>query len=726
MLKRIQLIPLIVLLWCSGISLSSGLQYGEITVTRYLIPIVFSAITYYLFRFLFRAGERKDLLGMTGALAMLLGGTVMLRKVLIPSFMVLYNDISYKIMVCYGIDLGMLKVEDYGAEALVVAHLICLVTVISLYLYETCRPAVVTALPSFLLFMVSIAADGVPYGNCVIAYGGAMVIFFGMGRRGESVRKLLLLIGCTALVLIVVEFSFSWADVSKSMWTYRDRIADRGNSTGPQREEDVVPDEAKQKINFGKFSEKGEISYNGTIELYIKSREDFDADKLFLCGFYGTSYFDSGRWVGHDVGNELDIHGMLFEPYNNKIDIVNAFDRGVFASYAATEDYYNMLMDSFCLDMEEIAEEVKEGAASYDLTEDESFIDESLLKRIRKECPVSLKPALVQDAIEEVRKYFSEDFQYTLRPGLPPDGEDELEWFMFHSKSGYCTHYATAAAMLFRAMGIPARIAQGYMINGDRIHANEEISVYDYNAHAWTEIYIGGGWIPLDVTSYVVSGLGGGSMMPDQVGQAGEPGNMSQEKKKKEELEKEKKKKKKTPKETHPDKEQEKWYVITGEGVQTIWIGAGIFALCVVGAVTMLLVWRRRVYRNQKKKLMTEPVCTRLLFVNDSLGRFWKNMHIAWDYMDSSTWEEAIFRETVRYYLSYDAEQSDVLHKSIHQYVLCVYKSRFGRNGITEEEYEECIQYLKDLLCQMRKSMDQKKWKKLQRCNMVKLLTQNE
>ena len=73
-----------------------------------------------------------------------------------------------------------------------------------------------------------------------------------------------------------------------------------------------------------------------------------------------------------------------------------------------------------------------------------------------------------------------------------------MEFFLLESRQGYCVHFATAATALLRAMGIPARYAEGYAVP-----AGEEgwVDVPDFNAHAWVEVYFGGaGWIPFEVT----------------------------------------------------------------------------------------------------------------------------------------------------------------------------------------------------------------------------------
>jgi transglutaminase-like putative cysteine protease len=67
---------------------------------------------------------------------------------------------------------------------------------------------------------------------------------------------------------------------------------------------------------------------------------------------------------------------------------------------------------------------------------------------------------------------------------------------------GYCVHYATTAALLFRAYGIPARYVTGFLVDpGDADSQNGMISVLGKNAHAWVEIYIDGyGWYPIEAT----------------------------------------------------------------------------------------------------------------------------------------------------------------------------------------------------------------------------------
>ena len=69
-------------------------------------------------------------------------------------------------------------------------------------------------------------------------------------------------------------------------------------------------------------------------------------------------------------------------------------------------------------------------------------------------------------------------------PTMPEDAPDFALWFLTDSETGYCTHYATAAAVLLRAAGIPARYVTGYLIEPT---AGVRVTVTSRDAHAWVE-----------------------------------------------------------------------------------------------------------------------------------------------------------------------------------------------------------------------------------------------
>lgn len=106
-------------------------------------------------------------------------------------------------------------------------------------------------------------------------------------------------------------------------------------------------------------------------------------------------------------------------------------------------------------------------------------------------------------AISDIRSYLSENFIYTENLGAAGEEMGVLEEFL-SSKKGYDVHFATAATLLFRYYGIPARYVEGYLItpeDTDGVKAGETIEVSEERVHAWTEIYIDGiGFVPVEVS----------------------------------------------------------------------------------------------------------------------------------------------------------------------------------------------------------------------------------
>lgn len=98
-------------------------------------------------------------------------------------------------------------------------------------------------------------------------------------------------------------------------------------------------------------------------------------------------------------------------------------------------------------------------------------------------------------------RFRNEPFSYTLSP--PRLGNDAVDDFLFHTRAGFCEHYASAFAVLMRAAGIPARVVTGYQ--GGELNAyGGYLLVRQSSAHAWNEVWLAGeGWVRVDPTAAV-------------------------------------------------------------------------------------------------------------------------------------------------------------------------------------------------------------------------------
>jgi transglutaminase-like putative cysteine protease len=104
------------------------------------------------------------------------------------------------------------------------------------------------------------------------------------------------------------------------------------------------------------------------------------------------------------------------------------------------------------------------------------------------------------DKAQAIKNYLSQ-IKYSLQIEAPPEGADGVEYFLFTQKSGYCTYFASSMTVMLRSVGIPARMAVGYL-SGQYDPAQSRFILRDKDYHAWTEVYFPGyGWVLFDPTA---------------------------------------------------------------------------------------------------------------------------------------------------------------------------------------------------------------------------------
>ena len=115
----------------------------------------------------------------------------------------------------------------------------------------------------------------------------------------------------------------------------------------------------------------------------------------------------------------------------------------------------------------------------------------------------SSSPTIIQDVADFLKNAYSYNGSFE----KIPDGEDRVVYFLTNSREGICGHFASAATVIYRALGIPARYTVGYyVLTGGRYEITE---FYGKDAHAWAEVFADGiGWIPVEVTSTSVASAG--------------------------------------------------------------------------------------------------------------------------------------------------------------------------------------------------------------------------
>ena len=117
--------------------------------------------------------------------------------------------------------------------------------------------------------------------------------------------------------------------------------------------------------------------------------------------------------------------------------------------------------------------------------------------KILDEAPSGAPIDLADQIVKELK---SSSYVYaTDVTDLPCGRLSKAECFATYKK-GFCQYYATTMAVILRDLGVPTRIAQGFL-PGSRDQNSATETILFSNAHAWVEVYFPGyGWLPFDPT----------------------------------------------------------------------------------------------------------------------------------------------------------------------------------------------------------------------------------
>ena len=127
-----------------------------------------------------------------------------------------------------------------------------------------------------------------------------------------------------------------------------------------------------------------------------------------------------------------------------------------------------------------------------------------------------------------IRDWLVANCRYTLEVDYPPADRDFVSYFLLDSREGYCSYFASAMAVLCRAVGLPARYVEGYALYDT---GGESVVLTGEDAHAWVEVCFDGvGWLSFDPTALAEEAAAasdngeGEGQIHDHLGQGGSTG----------------------------------------------------------------------------------------------------------------------------------------------------------------------------------------------------------
>jgi hypothetical protein len=104
-----------------------------------------------------------------------------------------------------------------------------------------------------------------------------------------------------------------------------------------------------------------------------------------------------------------------------------------------------------------------------------------------------------RDKAERIEAYLKSEYRYTLQLDWDPR-EQPVATFLLDSKSGHCEYFASAMAVLLRAVGVPTRLVNGFLM-GEFNPVSNAYVVRQSDAHSWVEVYLPDhGWTEFDPT----------------------------------------------------------------------------------------------------------------------------------------------------------------------------------------------------------------------------------
>jgi len=144
------------------------------------------------------------------------------------------------------------------------------------------------------------------------------------------------------------------------------------------------------------------------------------------------------------------------------------------------------------------------GPVPTSLLEQYTQVPASTTPRVRALATLITKDApTTYDKIRAIETWLGAHTRYSINAPTSQGVADVVDDFLFHTRLGWCEQISSSMVVLARAVGIPARLATGF-VPGDRDRLTGRFIVRERDAHAWAEVYFPGvGWQGFDPTASV-------------------------------------------------------------------------------------------------------------------------------------------------------------------------------------------------------------------------------
>lgn len=444
------------------------------------------------------------------------------QNFLLPSLAAFLNRISRRYHAAYGwsiLRFGVVTAEDM--EPMLVYVLCIFGCAIALLIsWGVCRKT--SAIPGLLVSFLTLAPcfvvnDSVPATGWLYLYFCCFIVLILTGSvRGHDTwqgnRLCLIVAPITALALL-----FLFAAIPQS--TYNRQEQARALT------ERILGSETVQHL-LGQASNEGGTTADGKtvdlktvgyrVETHIEALEVTApfTGTLYLRGramdlYDGVSWSDSGNyyvsltWPGYHLDNVGEVkistrfaHRMLYVPYYANITDMRNVTLGIENEKELTDYSFACRQLPSGSYLSQLSFNNFNPTSLYQYIQMDQDVQRWAGPLARKLCAGTKNPYQMAQAIAS---YVRNSATYSTRtPRMPAAKSDFALWFLDHSDTGYCVHFATAATVLLQAAGLPARYVTGYAA---QVEEGKPVTIYADQAHAWAEYWLPGfGWAILEAT----------------------------------------------------------------------------------------------------------------------------------------------------------------------------------------------------------------------------------
>lgn len=276
-------------------------------------------------------------------------------------------------------------------------------------------------------------------------------------------------------------------------------------------------------IPFQSIPHEGEIAYGPDVNISSIDSLSANPSPVFQVSLSGQHYFESLYWRGNTLSyNDGWNWPQMVQDKEEPTQLLGA--KPSFNEVSQTFRLFNRSEYFFTLDTPRIVHYEKDffGLGSTGTFSQKSmkwvqrykvissndkiiqkqraalYLQSALTKLDRDIIQKSFPGKKLNEVTDSIKKHFiKEGFSYSLSPGKSASFQEFMQ-----KKVGFCSHYASAVAIILRAKGIPSRLVSGFL--GGTFNKFADFYLVSQNdAHVWVEALEDDKWHRLDPTDWI-------------------------------------------------------------------------------------------------------------------------------------------------------------------------------------------------------------------------------